>query len=206
LELEDAAPAAVFKELADEPDEGGEKTGERQQSADRVDDIARAPAITPWLHKLRPDGPFEGLVRASIFRMDMGEEIEIGIAGDFRVDRYELRKLWIVAVDVVLIGEQRRVVFDDGGEGGAQAQQFDELLLRGREFPVADRGGRGRGRGGRGRPCLRGGKGCKQEHWCSDGVKSPGQYLTMTAHFDFPSRKEAFVPLLHIQRMRRAVG
>ena len=68
----------------------------------------------------------------------MGKEIELGVASDFRVGNKKLSKLGVVAVDVVLVGKQRRIAGDDGGESRAQLEQFDQLLLRGGKIVVAD--------------------------------------------------------------------
>jgi hypothetical protein len=52
----------------------------------------------------------------------MCKEVEIGVAGDLRMQSKELRKLRIVAGYIVLIGEQGGITGDDGGEGGAEAE------------------------------------------------------------------------------------
>ena len=70
----------------------------------------------------------------------VGEEVEVGVARDFRMLREELRELGIGVGDVVLIGEERGVGLDDLREGGAHAEEGDELLADGDEFVVGGRG------------------------------------------------------------------
>ena len=78
----------------------------------------------------------------------MREEVELGVAGDLRMGGEELGQLGIVVGHIVLIGEQRRVVRDDGGERGAEAQQLDELALGCGHFALVGSGRVGRRRRG----------------------------------------------------------
>ena len=125
LELEDPVPAAVFEELPDQPGEGGEKAGESQQGRHGPNHIVGVPAAAGRSRILGPDGAFQGFVRAAVFRSEAGEEIKVGIAGDFRVFGEELGQLRVVVGYVVLIGQQGWIVGDDGGEGGAGAQKLE---------------------------------------------------------------------------------
>jgi hypothetical protein len=79
--------------------------------------------------ELGPHGALESFVGAALAGWDMSKQVELGIASNLRMGEEELRELGIVAGDIVLVGEQRRVACDDGGEGGAEAEELDELQL-----------------------------------------------------------------------------
>jgi hypothetical protein len=76
---------------------------------------------------LLPDSAFEAVAPASGAVGEVGEEIEVGIAGDFGMIFEELFELGIAAGDVVLIGEEGGIVGDDLGEGGSHAEETHEL-------------------------------------------------------------------------------
>jgi hypothetical protein len=163
LELEDAAPAAVFKELAEEPNNSAEETGEGEEGHEGLGDVFGGVAL-PGLDKLGPDGAFEFFVGAAVFVVHAGEEVEVGIADDFRVGGEKRRELGILLAHVFLIGEQGGVVRDDGGDGGTETEQPDELILCGTEVFIADGGW---WRDGMGRLRLRG---------CEGGGQCCGNY------------------------------
>src|SRR6185437_199352 len=78
-------------------------------------------------------------------RGEVGEEEEVGIACDVRVLCEELRELRVRAGDVVLVGEEGRVGFEDLSERGAHAKESEELLANGGEVFSGWGGGSGRG-------------------------------------------------------------
>jgi hypothetical protein len=145
----------------------------------------------------------------------MCKEVEIGVAGDLRMQSKELRKLRIVAGYIVLIGEQGGIASHYRGEGRAEAEKLDELLLGLGELFVGDGGARGQrrecggagrcGRSSRGGRCLRGGdRGAEAGGEC-DGAESLGKTKT-AEHGAFPHCVEGVDSLLHTQRVRGRVG
>ena len=172
LQLEDATPATVFDKETDHPREDGEKAKEREQRPEVMQEFLEGarPVLLPI--DVGPDGAFKDFVGFARFVGQMREEEVFGIARDLGVHGEECGELRVVACDVVLISEQRRIVGDDRGERGAEAQEADELDLgRGDVFVVEDRRGR-RWRGGM-RLCDEQGAGereyCRSEESADDG-------------------------------------
>ena len=83
----------------------------------------------------------EGFVGLTVFVFQVGEEIELGVARDLGMSGEEFGELGVVAGHVLLVGEERRVVGDDGGERGAEAQDLDELALGGGDVLARGDGG-----------------------------------------------------------------
>jgi hypothetical protein len=84
LEFEDAAPAAVFEELADEPYDGAEETGEGKESHEGLADLFDG-AVLRGPDELGPDGALKFVVGAAIVMMHAGKEVEVRVAHDFRM-------------------------------------------------------------------------------------------------------------------------
>jgi len=142
LQLEDAAPAAIFEELPNKPEQSTEDAREDEERPGFFDEPSQKGTLLRGLIELRPDGAFEGLIGVAVAVREPGEEVEVGIEGDFRMAVEELGELRVVAANVVLVGQESGVVFDDGGEGGAEPEELDELLLRCRHVSVCGDGRR----------------------------------------------------------------
>jgi hypothetical protein len=66
----------------------------------------------------------------------MGEEVELRVARDFGMSGQEGSELRVVARYIFLVGEQRRIVRDYGGERGTKAEQANQLGLGGSHVTV----------------------------------------------------------------------
>jgi len=126
LEFEDAGPAAVFKEGSGEPEKNSGKAEEGKESGAHTDELAGEFGHFGAGIRL-PDFAFESVAAVAGTVGEVGEEIEVGIAGDFGMGFEESLEFGIVAGDVVLIGEEGGVVGDDLGEGRAHAEETHEL-------------------------------------------------------------------------------
>src|SRR6185437_3746426 len=129
LELEDAVPAAAFDEHAHAPDSGDEEAGKGEQRGRVAEELVKAGPATPGLVDVGPYGVLEGFVGSAGIRGQVGEEIKARIAGHLGMRFEECGELRVVVADVILIGEQGWVVRHHSGEGGAEAEQLDELAL-----------------------------------------------------------------------------
>ncbi len=146
LEFEDAGPAAVFKEGADEPEKDSREAEEGEEAGASADELAGE--LRHFAGRiLLPDSALEAVAASPPGIGEVGEEIEVGVAGDFGVGFEESFELGIVAGDVILVGEEGGVVGDDLGEGGAHAEETHELGSGvGEVVVVCDRAGCGGGR------------------------------------------------------------
>jgi len=197
LELEDAAPAAVFKELAEQPNNGAEETGEGEEGHEGLGDILGG-AVLPGLDEFGPDGALKRFVGTAILMTRAGEEVEVWIADDFRVGSEKRGELGILLAHVFLIGEQGGVVGDDGGDGGTETEQFNELVLGGAEVFIADGGGGGGrmrrlGLGG----CEGGGQCCGNDEGDDGGAKKAGDEAG-GAHCEVPLSEKGLKAVLPV--------
>src|SRR3954471_3272106 len=149
LHFENAAPAAVFDEHAGEEDDSDESTGEGEEGNQAV---PHAFERRGWILRavdVGPDSFLESFVGLTVLVLQVGEEVELGVSRDLGMSGEEEGELGIVARDVLLVGEERRVMRDDGRECRAEAEQVNEFGLGGADVAIVGRGGNGwRGPGG----------------------------------------------------------
>ncbi len=127
LHFEDAGPAAIFKEGASEPQDDSHEGEESEEGPDAIGDLpydGRGLGAGPALF---PCSAYELLAAAAAGVGEVGEEIEVGVAHDFRMTLEELCEFRIGAANVLLIREERRIGAYDIGEGWAHAEKVHEL-------------------------------------------------------------------------------
>ena len=122
--------------------------------------------------------------------MHARKEVEIGVAGYLRVGGQECGELGIVVAHVFLIGEQGGIVGDNGGEGGAETEHPEELVLGGAEVFIADRGDWDRWAGRLG---LRAGHSCGHDEGYEQGAKEADG-----AHCEIPLREKGLKAVLPV--------
>jgi hypothetical protein len=126
LEFEDAGPSSVFKEGADEPEEDSCEAEKGEKAGASADELAGEFGHFAG-RILLPHSALQAFAASPPAVREVGEEIEVGVAGDFGVGFEEPFELGIVAGNVILVGEEGGVVGDDLGEGGAHAEETHEL-------------------------------------------------------------------------------
>ena len=128
LQAEDATPAAILEQHVDEPEEGSSDADEGE-CAHEVAHVLTADILLRLKIAARliaVDAAVEAFDAPAALLGEVGEEIEVGVARDFGVLAEKLGELWIGAGDVVLVGEEGGVGFDDLGEGGAHADEAEK--------------------------------------------------------------------------------
>ena len=127
LHLEDAGPAAVFKEGASEPKGDSHEGEESEEWPDAIGDLPYdgrgLGAGTAFL----PCSAQESIAATAAGVGEVGEEVEVRVADDFRMKLQEPCELGVGAADVLLIREERRIGANDVGEGWAHAKEAHEL-------------------------------------------------------------------------------
>jgi len=140
LHFEDAAPAAVLDEHAGEQNDGDKATGEGEERDQAVPDAFERRLRILSAIDVGPDCLFKSFVGLTVLALEMREEVKLGVACDLRMSRKECGELRIITRDIVLVGEERRIVGDNCGKCGAEAKESDELALRGSDVAIVGNG------------------------------------------------------------------
>jgi hypothetical protein len=122
LQFEDAGPATIFKEGSGEPEEGSGEAEKGEEAGGHAEELSGEPGhLGTWI--LLPDSALESVAAASGTVGEVGEEVEVGIPGDFRVGFKEPFEFGIGAANIFLVGEEGGVVGNDLGEDGSDAEE-----------------------------------------------------------------------------------
>lgn len=185
LHLEDAGPATIFKEGSSEPEENSHEYDERGHRGKGLYELSY-----DWRGFLAgaafiPGSAEESLAATAAGVGEVGEEIKVGVADDFRMILQKSCELGVGAADVLQVGEKGRVGADDVGERGAHPEEMHELSAGFCDVALGGDGSRGhrlrRGFGWLGIACGTGGE-KKQKRGRSNCIERRAVY----AHPDIP--------------------
>ncbi len=137
LLFEGAVPAAALNKKVDDPDNSDEETGKQDDGSNPVHHFGRVRLpVRVRRDKIGPYGALQRLIAMASPLVQAAEEVELGILRDIGMAGHELCQLGIVAGDVVLVGQQRRIARHNRSKDRAQAKQLEELRPGFRRRPV----------------------------------------------------------------------